>query len=153
MHLRFSLVRVIARRSCALALIVILLVQIVVFFNHDNAQTSPTEESLANDFSSEDRLFWSRIEEEDRDLTDEQRQAQLTSNGREPTDRVLNWTTIFWDVYQRKLATLNERDEKTAYKRRTLEDRPRSSQTTIDIYEETLVSGMDIHETVSRVVS
>jgi hypothetical protein len=83
--------------------------------------------------------FWQQLYEQDQLLTHEQRVKQLESIEQQRMKIEPNWTNIFFNIYRRKLARLDQRDMKTSYKYRTMENRQNFLQTTFEIFEETPV--------------
>ena len=138
MGCRLSRIRFLFVRSFIISLTIILFLQLIPLFNNDDFQLNSTKKYDA--FLRTEKLFWTKLSDQDKDLTDEQRikQLEIIENQIRRTD--FNWTNIFFDIYARKLSKINERDKKTAYKYRFKDNRQRNSQQNYEIYEETLVS-------------
>lgn len=129
MFLRLSRLRFVLIRSCFLSLSIILFLQIVTLFNHENI-TNKTDQEVSLEQSS------------DKDLTDENRLQQIESIDKQFRTKEFNWTSIFLNNYARKLLKINQRDDQTNYKYRFKENQPKIAQTQFDIFEETLVSNL-----------
>ncbi|CAF3778380.1 unnamed protein product [Rotaria socialis] len=130
MYLRISRLRFVLVRCCFLLIILLFLLEIKIFlfYNDNSSKKSPMEIS-----------FWQQLYEQDQLLTDEQRVKQLESIEQQRMKIEPNWTNIFFNIYRRKLARLDQRDMKTSYKYRTIENRQNFLQTTFEIFEETPV--------------
>ncbi|CAF1449764.1 unnamed protein product [Rotaria magnacalcarata] len=136
MACRLSRIRFIVVRSCVISFIVILCLQFMESFSNDNSrENSPTV------VATSEELFWRKLSNEDKDLTEEQRIKAIESSDRQTIKRELNWTKIFLDNYARKLLKINERDAQTIYKKRIEKYAKTTSQEKYDIFEETLVFG------------
>ncbi|CAF4493016.1 unnamed protein product, partial [Rotaria magnacalcarata] len=133
MACRLSRIRFIVVRSCVISFIVILCLQFMESFSNDNSrENSPTV------VATSEELFWRKLSNEDKDLTEEQRIKAIESSDRQTIKRELNWTKIFLDNYARKLLKINERDAQTIYKKRIEKYAKTTSQEKYDIFEETL---------------
>jgi hypothetical protein len=134
MFFRFSRLRFIIVRSCIISFIIILFLQIIAYFNHDDISFDKPEKLLTIE-----ETFWKKLSNEDKDLSDQQRIQRLKSSKNQFGKEDLNWTNIFYDSYQRKLTKLYERDSKTTLKSHFKETQANISQQFFEIYEETLV--------------
>lgn len=129
MYLRISRLPFVLVRCCFLSIVLLFIFEIKLFYNHDNsAKKSPMEIS-----------FWQKLYDQDQLLTQTQRVKQIEIAEKQILKTQLNWTTIFYDIYQRKLQRLNQRDARTLYKYRTIEKQENFSQTKFEIFEETPV--------------
>ncbi len=137
MILRLSRLRFIVVRSCFISFIIILFLQLLAYFNHDDNHPHPSNKLLTIE-----QIFWEKIFREDGQLSNEERikRIQVIDNKEE-----LNWTGIFFDNYRKKLAIFNERNLKTKYKYQFEENQTNISQEIFEIYEETLVSDIPFH--------
>ena len=134
MYLRLSRLRLVLLRTGVVFLIVLFLFELRVFFREERNQFLPTNINAA------ERAFWSKLIDEDKLLTSEQRLEQIRSISEVKTTGLLNWTKTFFDLYQRKIQTLNQRDRTNLYKVKHFENPSSSSaQDVIEIYEETPV--------------
>jgi lipopolysaccharide export LptBFGC system permease protein LptF len=138
MFLRLARLRFVVVRSCFISIIIILFLQFVAFFNHDDFQ-STTKNKIDDSLSSNEKLFWKKLADEDAHITEKQRIKGIQLNQNQTEKTKLNWKNIFSDIYQRKIAILNERDTKTPYKYRNNKHEQNIQQKTFEIFEETPV--------------
>jgi len=129
MFLRISRLRFVLVRCCFFLIILLFILEIKTFIKNDILiNKNPIE-----------ILFWEQLNNQDKFLTNEQRikQIQLIENQRRKHQ--FNWTNIFYDMYQRKIEKLHQRDLKNTYKYRIIENIENISQETFEIFEETPV--------------
>ncbi|CAF1221317.1 unnamed protein product [Rotaria sordida] len=135
MFFRLSRIRFIIIRTCIISLIIILFLQFSTLFNNnDNIQINKYDRLLTSE-----ELFWQKLYDEDKNLTDEQRIKQIELINKNFIKKNFNWTKIFFDSYTRKLLKINERDMKTIYKYRFKNNEKNILQENFQIFEETLV--------------
>ncbi len=138
MFFRLFRIRLLIVRSCIISFIIILFLQIVSFFNVDHIPLKKTK-TFKKELKSEN-LFWKKLSDEDKALTDQQRVKQIELIKKQTTNNELNWTNAFFESYARKLKILNERDDETIYKHRFKQSQQIIPQNTFEVFEETLVS-------------
>ncbi|CAF4779221.1 unnamed protein product, partial [Rotaria sp. Silwood1] len=136
MFFRSSRLRLIIIRTCIIALIIVLFLQFSTLFNNENIPISKSDKLLTFE-----ELFWKKLFDEDKILTDEQRIQHIKLIDEHIKKKDFNWTKIFFDNYKRKLLKINERDIKTSYKYRFKNNEQIISQEKFEIFEETLVFG------------
>ncbi|CAF1572509.1 unnamed protein product [Rotaria sp. Silwood1] len=136
MFFRSSRLRLIIIRTCIIALIIVLFLQFSTLFNNENIPLSKSDKLLTFE-----ELFWKKLFDEDKILTDEQRIQHIKLIDEHIKKKDFNWTKIFFDNYKRKLLKINERDIKTSYKYRFKNNEQIISQEKFEIFEETLVFG------------
>jgi len=129
MFLRISRLRFVLVRCCFFLIILLFILEIKTFIKNDILLNKNPMEIL----------FWEQLNNQDKFLTNEQRikQIQLIENERKKYQ--FNWTNIFYDIYQRKIEKLHQRDLKNTYKYRIIENIENISQETFEIFEETPV--------------
>jgi hypothetical protein len=129
MYLRISRLRFVVIRCCFLLIILLFLLEIRIFFNDEiSSYKNPME-----------ILFWQKFLLQDKSLTNEEKIEQIESIDKRRKKNILNWTNIFYDIYQRKLEKLNQRDITNAYKHINIDNSPNISQKIFEIFEETPV--------------
>ncbi|CAF2860805.1 unnamed protein product [Rotaria sp. Silwood2] len=135
MLFRRSRIRPVVIRLCIISLIIVLFLQFsAVFNNNDNIPKSKFDELLTIE-----ELFWQKLSNKDKTLTNEQRITQIELIDQQMRKKDFNWTKIFFDSYRRKLLKINERDVKTIHKYRFRNNEKNISQEKFKIFEETLV--------------
>ena len=133
MYLRLSRLRLVLLRTGVVLLIGLFLFELQLFFSKERNQFLPMNTNAM------ERSFWSKLIDEDKVLTAEQRLERIKSISDEKSIAALNWTKMFFDLYQRKIQTLNLRDRTNADKVKQFEDSFPPSQDIFEIYEETPV--------------
>ncbi len=129
MYLRISRLRFVLVRCCFMLIILLFLLEIRIFLKNNNlSNKNPIEIS-----------FWKKLSNQDKLLTNQQRldEIELTEKQRKKHD--LNWTSIFYTIYQRKIQKLHQRDIKNSYKHIAIENTQNISQKIFEIFEETPV--------------
>jgi hypothetical protein len=136
MFLRISRLRFVLVRCCFFLIILLFILEIKTFIKNDILLNKNPMEIL----------FWEQLNNQDKFLTNEQRikQIQLIENERKKYQ--FNWTNIFYDIYQRKIEKLHQRDLKNTYKYRIIENIENISQETFEIFEETPVKNIFLIE-------
>ena len=129
MHFRLSRLRFLLLRSVFCLLFFILILKIRTFFRNDMSLKTNLMEIL----------YWQEFDNEDRLLSKEQRIEQIESFENQRRKEKINWTMVFYDLYERKLAKLNQRDQNNLYKIRNTNKTQTSPQNSIEIIEETPV--------------
>lgn len=126
MYFRKSRVRFIAIR-CGLFLFILLFIY-------------KFKQSFEIDDHSTESLFWKQIRQQDRYLTDQQRIHRIQSIQKSSNRYDHNWTRIFYEIYENKLAKQTKNLHKQIFFDR---QQNLSSQQTFQIFEETPVSYRD----------
>ena len=129
--MRFTRLRFILVRTFWISIIITILLQL---FAHRNETSSSS--------STDDRRdFWTKVFDDDRALTDDQRIDLIRSQTKITDSSETNWTNVLQENFARRLVTLNERDAKTDDKHRVqiAAQSQQLSQSIIHIYEETTV--------------
>ncbi len=129
MYFRLSRLRFMLVRCCFFLLILLFLLQIRTYFQNDILLKS----------NSIENLYWQELHHQDKFLTNEQRIERIEYYEKQRKKIKLNWTNVFYDIYQRKIEKLNQRDLKNFYKYRSTKISPNISQNIIEIFEETPV--------------
>lgn len=93
------------------------------------------ERSIRIDDKSDESLFWKEIRRQDRYLTNQQRIQRIQSIRKTTNREDLNWTKIFNEIYQNKLA----KRAKHLYKQIFYDKEENFTQNTFQIFEETPV--------------
>lgn len=150
---RLGRIGFILSRSCCLSVIVIIFLRMLASFNSGDLAEEQLNSGPWGVWLSEQKVFWRKLSDEDKGLSDEQRIEQVKLKGIVDENHSLNWTRIFWDIYRRKSSKIKERNDRTSYKRLVEFESPPMSQATIDIYEETLVSDVRLSSIDSRMFS
>ena len=129
MYLRISRLRFVLVRCCLLVIILLFLLEIRIFFPNDiYSNKNPME-----------ILFWQKFMMQDKLLTNEQRIEHIDLIQKQRKRNQLNWTNIFYDIYQRKNERLDQRDMTNTYKIITKDTSQNFSQKIYEIFEETPV--------------
>lgn len=130
MYFRLSRLRFVLVRYCVLFLIFILILELKLYFQTDEYPKKNAREIL----------FWNQLYNQDRYLTNQQRIEQIQLIEKQKQFQPLNWTRIFYEIYQRKTEKLYEKDKKNAYKYQLKRNHQNLSQNLFQIFEETLVN-------------
>jgi hypothetical protein len=134
MYLRISRLRFVLVRCCFFVIILLFLLELKTFYKNDiSSNKNPIE-----------ILFWEQLNNQDKFLTNEQRIEQIEFIEKLRKKNQLNWTNIFYDIYQRKIEKLHQRDMKNIYKYRIIEHTENIPQKTYEIFEETPVRNISL---------
>jgi hypothetical protein len=129
MYFRLSRLRFVLVRGCFLLIILLFTLKFRTFFTNDISLTKNPIEIL----------FWEQLYKQDQLLTNEEKIEQIQFLEKQRKKNHLNWTNIFYDIYQRKIEKMNERDMKNIYKYRSRKNTQNFSQKIFEIFEETPV--------------
>lgn len=129
MHFRLSRLRFVLVRCCCFLIIFLLILELKSFFQ-TNSDSNKTPKEI---------LFWEQLNKQDKYLTTEQRIEQIKLIEKQNQKNHLNWTKIFYKIYQTKIEKLDQKDMKNIYKHKIIENKENVSQKIFQIFEETPV--------------
>lgn len=134
MFIRLSRLRSALYRLGFFSLVILIFFQIRQYFSGDQERFEPIT------LNSRERSFWLRIIDQDQLVSEEDRLERIrTVIDERRTTTKRNWTSVFEDLYDRKLTTLDERDKTNPYKSRLIQSYSSTLPKTFDIFEETPV--------------